>query len=87
MNRELSKKQENSIDRMNRALEREIRIGMAQSGIRNYTELAKRIKMPTSTFYQHVKRPLDYPLRDLHLIALAVGRPLAEMVSSIGVIS
>ncbi len=76
-----SKKQENSLEKMNAAIVREIRIGMAQSGIRNYTELAKMIKMPASTFYEHVKHPLDYPLRDLHLIALAVGRPLSEMVA------
>lgn len=78
-----TKKQEWSLERANKEVLRQIRIGMAEANIKNYTELAKIIHMPRSTFYEHIKNPLDYPLKTLHLIGLATGRPLTELVKGV----
>lgn len=78
-----TKKQEWSIERANKEIIRQIRIGMAEANIKNYTELAKMIRVPRSTFYEHIKYPLNFPLKTLHLIGLVTGRPLSELVREV----
>lgn len=69
----------------NEAVVRAIKIGMAKSDIKNYTELAKKIGVPKSTFYEHIKTPLDMPMSTLYLISVAVKTPFAELVGEVNI--
>lgn len=69
----------------NEAVTRAIRIGMAKADIKNYTELAKKIGVPKSTFYEHIKTPLDMPMSTLYLISVAVKTPFAELVGDVNI--
>lgn len=80
--KEMTKKQERSFKTMNESIVRQIRIGMAKEGIKNYTELAKLIGIPRATLYDHLRTPLEYPVKTIHLISLAINVPLNELLSS-----
>ena len=69
----------------NEAVVRAIRVGMAKADIKNYTELAKRIGVPKSTFYEHIKTPLDMPMSTLYLISVALKTPFAELVEEVDI--
>ena len=71
------------LEKANEAVTKAIREGMARSGIRNYTALAERIGVPKSTLYDHLKTPLDMPMKTLYLIAVAVQTPLTELIENV----
>lgn len=71
------------IERANESIERAIREGMARKGIQNITSLAEKIKVPKSTLYDHIKTPLDYPMKTLYLISVAIGTPLCEILKGV----
>ena len=69
----------------NEAVIKAIKIGMVKADIKNYTELAKKIGIPKSTFYEHIKTPLDMPMSTLYLISVAIKTPFAELVGDVNI--
>ena len=69
----------------NEAVIKAIKIGMVKADIKNYTELAEKIGVPKSTFYEHIKTPLDMPMSTLYLISVAVKTPFSELVENVNI--